>query len=120
MRKISLMVGLLINLSIASSAYANHGSFAAIAYSPWTGNTGISWGQPTLGHAQSVALGYCASPDCHIAAWVNRGCTALAAGWNRQYGWAYGPNLWDVQNRALLYCGRTSYGCRVIAHTCSF
>ena len=115
------LFGALVAISLTASVlgHASHGSYAAIAYSTWTGRFGVALG-PTLRHAESAALRYCRAADCHVAVWGHNTCIGLAAGWDRtRYGWAYGPNAWDVRNRAVLNCNLQTAGCRLISWACT-
>jgi len=52
--------------------------YGAIAYSPSTRASGISYNWGTRSEADSSAIGYCAKSDCTIVAWFQNSCGAIA------------------------------------------
>lgn len=62
-------------------------TYAAIAYSPSTGDYSFACDFPTLSEAQEVALARCPQSDARIVGWTRNGFIALAVGDDRtQWG----------------------------------
>src|SRR4051812_22619925 len=85
----------------------NGSTYAAIAYSPATGNHGYAYNHGSRAAAEAAALRYCKGDDARIVTWVNNGFCALAVGDDQSawgVGWSFGDGATNTyaKNRALL------------------
>ena len=80
-------------------------SYAAIAYSPATGEYAYAYNYGSRGAAERAALANCKETDAKVVGWVKAGWLALAVGDNKAYGvaWEYGEGAANVtaKKRAL-------------------
>ena len=104
------IVALLVAVLTLSPALVNHAQaqtfayyYAAIAYSPSTGQYGYSYAQPSLDAASSVALSRCNASDARIMTWSRNGwCSLALSHQNRNaYGIGYSPNATMAMGYAL-------------------
>ncbi len=93
-------------------------SFAAIAYSPTTGEFHYAYGYDDRWSAQKAALDRCKAKDARIVAWVNEGFAALAAGddgaWGVGYTYGGGSNNKEAMNTAIEECKKRTTGAHII------
>jgi len=80
---------------VGAIAAAAEADFAAIAYSPATGEWGYAHGPQSLATVQNAALDKCNKVDARLAIWVQNGWAALAKAPNGTYGWS-----WSATSRA--------------------
>jgi serine/threonine-protein kinase len=90
-------------------------SYAAIAYSPATGQYGYSYDYRSRKAAEKAALEKCGADDARIACWVNFGFCALALGNDKScwgVGWKYGngANNRKADNDAIEDCKTQTTG----------
>ena len=104
------MIALLVAVLACSPALVNRaeaqsfaGYYAAIAYSPSTGQYGYSYAQPSRESANSVALSRCNASDARIMTWCRNGwcCLALSQQSRNAYGIGYSPNATMAMGIAL-------------------
>jgi serine/threonine-protein kinase len=80
-------------------------SYAAVAFSPSTGEFGYAWNHGSRSEAERVALSRCTEKDAKIIGWVNDGFMAVAIGEDNSYGMGYrfgdGANTRDAVNTAV-------------------
>lgn len=95
---------------LAAPAIARADAFAAIAYSPNTGNYGYAYGKGCRAEAENAAVGYCNACDAQVVVWCENASAALAVGDNGVYGYAYANCRADAERLALCYC-RDAGGC---------
>ena len=94
------------------------GSYAAIAYSPSTGNVCSSYNAPSRARAESDALSRCSEQDAEIVCWVEKGFCALALGSDKGswgVGWTYGNGASSAkaQRSALEECRKRTTGTHI-------
>ena len=70
-------------------AHAATDHWGAVAFSPRSGHTGVSWDYPTAAAAAAKARDECGRSDCQAVVEVANGCAALAQAQNRAVGYAY-------------------------------
>jgi hypothetical protein len=123
-------------LCVLASAPAFAQQYAAIAYSPSTGDTGTAYRGPTYDSVASASVTHCQlgrhSPtDCQVVIWVADGCAAIAADTPRTtpnvYGVAYANGLTYAQAFTPAQQGAVdeceSYwqqDCSILTTVCSF
>jgi Domain of unknown function (DUF4189) len=76
--------------------------FAAIAYSPSTGQYGYSYDYTNLAAAKQAALSRCKIPDAEVVVWAKNGYCALAAGKGTGYGGAWGATAAQARANAVV------------------
>jgi tetratricopeptide (TPR) repeat protein len=124
-RRLRLAAVLLVVCGMAWASKANADididpdSYAAIAYSPSTGEYHYAYGFEDREGAQNAALGIMTSKDARIVGWVNRGFLALALGDDKSAwgtGWVYGDNIStvDAKNTALAECQEKTKGAHIV------
>ncbi len=96
----------------------SRGSYAAIAYSPATGNLCYSHNMHSRAEAEKDALSRCSDQDAEIVCWVEKGFCALALGDNKGFwgvGWTYGngASLAKAQRSALEECRKRTTGAHI-------
>ena len=84
-------------------------SFAAIAYSPSTGNWAYSYSYGDRWSAEKAAIAACKAEDAQAICWVNEGFAALALGKDKEHwGWgtSYGSDASSTEaaNTAVEKC----------------
>jgi hypothetical protein len=102
------LLSLFVVASLAPHAEASDIDFsryAAIAYSPATGNYGYAWNHHSRSSAERAALANCKEGDARIVGWVKGGWLAVAIGKDNAYGMGYeygnGAANVDAIRRAL-------------------
>ena len=91
-------------------------TFAAIAFSQYTGGVGHSAGFQTENDARVAALNYC-GPYCQIIAVARGGHIALAVGRGNGFGYAIsGLSIEDAKEQALRNCAEMTRRCRIRAY----
>ena len=107
--------------AIAAPGVAMAAQFGAIAYSTGTGSHGFSYGYPTRGQAERVALGNCAAyaHDCQVLVYFYNACGALAVGRHLGYGYAWNASRAAARSAALANCRVNDSGCKVVRWVCS-
>ncbi len=106
---------LALGLVMGSTAAANAWDYyAAIAYSPSTGNTGWSYGYLCQESAQAVALQRCNAADAQIAVWVRNGYCALAQGNDPGYFYGWGSTQEQAELNAVTQCAAKMAGAHVV------
>ncbi len=103
----------------AQSLDVDSSSYAAVAYSPSTGDYGYSYNYGSRWSAEKAALERCDAPDARIVGWVNRGFFALALGDDKSCwgtGWSYGDDATNTEaiTRALAECRKRTTGARLV------
>ena len=82
--------------------------FAAIAYSPATGQAGHGYNYASRWAAEAEAVRMCNAADARVVVWVKNGFCALALGDDKSYwgdGFSYGDKD-TASNRAVAECGQ--------------
>jgi hypothetical protein len=93
-------------------------SFAAIAYSPSTGEFGYAHSYEDRESAEKAALDACSPKDARIVCWINNGFCALALGddksaWGVGYEYAGGASNTDAMATAVAECKKRTTGAHV-------
>jgi Domain of unknown function (DUF4189) len=93
-------------------------SFAAIAYSPATGNYAYAYDYRSRAAAEKTALEKCDAQDGRIVCWVNKGFCALALGADKSCwgaGWSYGNGASNTKAKdyALEDCRKRTTDVRI-------
>ncbi|HEY4283275.1 MAG TPA: DUF4189 domain-containing protein [Chthoniobacterales bacterium] len=101
-------------LSVLAIDVSNR-TYAAIAYSPSTGNYGYAYDYKSRKGAEAAALEKCNELDAQIVCWINRGFCSLALGDDKSawgVGWEYGNGAQSKksENRALENCRKRTTG----------
>jgi serine/threonine-protein kinase len=92
----------------------SHNRYAAIAYSPSTGNYGYSFNYGSRCGAEQAALGRCRGTDASVIAWTRNAWCVLALGDDAgEYGWAWSTSLSCAKSRALAECRKRTTNCYV-------
>ncbi len=112
------LITLLITTVVQSESISvSRKSFAAIAYSPVTGEFAYSCNQSSRRAAEAAALRKCNSEGARIACWVNWGFCALAVADNKAWGtgWRYGPTASNdgAMKAAIQECEKHSSGAHI-------
>lgn len=94
-------------------------SYAAIAYSPSTGQYRCAYNYGSRGAAERAAVAACKASDARIVCWVNNGFCALALGDERGcwgVGWSYGDgaSTREATGNALEECRKRTSGARIV------
>jgi hypothetical protein len=102
----------------------NGDTYAAIAYSPATGNYGYGYNYVSRGSAEAAAIRNCKANDARIVTWVNNGWCALALGDDKTawgVGWSYGNGATNTfaKRTAENECGKRTTNPRLIVCVCS-
>ncbi len=109
-----LFLGLIVAAAgafgLATPAGARADGFAAIAYSPNTGNYGYAYSKSCQANVENAALGYCNAPDAQVLVACENASAALAVGDNGVYGYATADTRKEAERLALRYC-RDAGGC---------
>jgi hypothetical protein len=113
--KRAIIAFLLLQLISASAIDVSNRSYAAIAYSPSTGNYGYVYDYRSRKSAEAAALEKCNAPDAQIVCWINRGFCSLALGDDKScwgVGWEYGGGAESRKavDRALENCRKRTTG----------
>jgi hypothetical protein len=92
-------------------------SFAAIAYSPKTGEYAYAYDLRSRSAAENAALEKCGE-DARLACWVSRGFCALALGsdkscWGIGYSYGNGADTNKAKNEALADCRNRTSGAHI-------
>lgn len=129
MKTAGLLFSMMIVVASATPSVAQQASdFAAIAYSPTKRAVGIAQDNNSKDEAEGVAMQNCrAEPggptDCKNAAWVQRGCAALAVSSQGAWGGHYANNPDGARRNAIAQCGRYAAAdaptCAVIKVVCT-
>ncbi len=114
-----VLAGVLLPAAWADVIDIDEASFAAIAYSPATGEFRYACGYGSRGSAERAALGACKAQDARIVCWVNNGFCALALGNDQKYwgvGWSYGDgaSTTEAVRFALQECNRRTTAARIV------
>ncbi len=127
MRLLGLM--LLSFAAVASGAFApraeartyvvDSDTYAAIAYSPSTGDYGYAYGYSSRWAAERAVLDRCQADDARVVCWVQGGFCALALGDDPErwgVGWSYGNggSTAEAKGNALEECQARTTGARVV------
>jgi serine/threonine-protein kinase len=104
--------------------YFDGDTYAAIAYSPTTGNFGYAYNYGSRWAAERAALRNCKAKDAKIVTWVSNGFCALALGDDKSawgVGWSYGQGATNTyaKKQALMQCGKRTKNARLVVCVCS-
>lgn len=109
-------------LIIASSAFAApalaDGLFAAISFSPSTGENGSAWNYESAALAETEAMGQCGFADCYTAVSFDK-CGAIAVGDGFGMGFAADQTKQQAEEAALASCNSYTTTCKVTASLCN-
>lgn len=94
------------------------GLFAAIAFSPATGQAGSAWNYSAKTEAESEAAKQCGSGDCYTAV-IFQQCGALAVGDGFGMGFAADASADKAQKAALANCSAYTTSCEVTQSACN-
>lgn len=100
-----------VNYSRVHESETNY--YAAIAYSPASGNLGSSYSYESQASARRAALSVCQEPDARIVAWSKNCYCALAVG-KDGYGAGFGSTANQARAAALSDCAKQTTGGRVV------
>jgi serine/threonine-protein kinase len=101
------LVAVMLLLSATAAAYADQ--YAAIAYSPSTGNIGYSYNCCSLAEARRLALDNCDGEDADVVTWARNAYCALALGDDAgAYGTAWGRTRAEAESLALQWCSQNT------------
>ena len=94
-------------------------SFAAVSYSPSTGEFHYAFGFPDRWTAQQEALRVSPAKDASIVGWVNEGFLALALGddksaWGTGYSYGDGSSSRAAEDTAIEECQKRTTGAHVV------
>ena len=94
-------------------------SYAAIAYSPKTGEYAYAYNYRSRERAEQEALKRCQAEDARIVCWVNHGFCTLAVGedkscWGTGYTHGNGCSLRPAANTAVEECNKQTSGARIV------
>ena len=94
-------------------------SYAAIAYSPATGQYGYAYNYRSRSAAENAALRNCRGSDARIVAWVNNGFCSLALGdsqscWGACRSYGSGASTREANGFALRECNSRTGGARIV------
>ena len=114
----------------ARNAKQSADTYAAVAISPSSLNTGISWAADSLAGAQQLAIQYCAeqgnNKDCKAVTWAGDACVAIAVshgtGHNDgSWGFSAKTKLSAAKAQAISFCssGKKYKGCKIQQSACS-
>jgi hypothetical protein len=103
----------------ADEIYIDEDSFAAVAYSPSTGEFYYAYNYGDRWEAQQAALNACHAKDARIVCWVNNGFCALAVGddksaWGVGYEYGDSANNTAAINTALAECRKRTTGAHIV------
>ncbi len=102
---IALVLAAVAALSSAAPAHAAEGdTYAAIAYSPSSGNWGDTTSASSSLQAQAGALAVCGGDDARVVVVVKNGFAALAVSQDGSYGYAWGTSQEIAESIALAKC----------------
>lgn len=94
-------------------------TFAAIAFSQYTGGIGHSAGYLTEAEASMAALNYCGG-YCQVIAVARGAHIALAVGRRNGFGYAIsGRSMEEAREEALRNCRQQTRNCKIRAYTSS-
>ena len=118
MRHILAIGGLGLVFSLGAGAALAEGPYAAIAFSPTTGQAGSSWNFDTEILAETEAFLQCGKDDCYTAVIFND-CGAIAVG--DGYGMGYGHDVTSDKASALALgsCTEFTTNCQITAAFCN-
>ena len=104
-----------LGILMASTSAANAlDYYAAIAFSPTTGNTGWSYGYSSQESAQAMALQKCNASDARIAVSVRNGYCALAKGNGPGYFYGWGSTKAEAELNAVTRSAAKMTGAHVV------
>jgi hypothetical protein len=121
MRLTRPLAALAVAVSLLGAAQAARAdAFAAIAYSPSTGNYGSWYGADCQATAENGALNNCGGEDRQVVVWVENGWAALAV--NNDGGWGYGwstNSLDEAEGNAINGAGGSGCGAYILCWVAS-
>ncbi len=102
----------------------NGDTYAAIAYSPATGNYGYGYNFGSRASAEAAALRNCKADDARVVTWVNNGFCALSLGddktkWGVGFSYGDGATNTFAKRRALQECANRTTNSRLVICVCS-
>ena len=109
---------------------ARSDTYAAVAISPTSLDTGVSWGAQSVGQARWLAVHYCAksgnSKDCKVVEWARDACVAIAVDFTKKrWGFSWNMNRTVANAQAVSLCNWNGKGkgwgkgCRLQSAACS-
>jgi formylglycine-generating enzyme len=103
----------------ADGIYINPYSFAAITYSPSTGEFHYAYNYGDRWSAEQAALNVCEAKDARIVCWVNEGFAALAVGddkstWGIGYEFGGGAETAVAKSTAIDECNKRTTNAHVV------
>lgn len=101
-RKALIALIIVASSGFATSAFA--GDYAAIAYSPSTGNYGYSYGYPCLDDAEAVARQNAAACDAQVVVSAENEYLALAQNDDGTFGYGFSGSRYLAQSIAMHNC----------------
>ena len=120
-RKLASVAAILVASTLSMVGAASANGFGAIAFSPGSGSHGFSYGYPSRGAAEQVAMRNCHkyAGDCRIAIWFRNACGALAVGAGYGWGAGYAAGKQGAETIAMGYCRQHAGNCRIVRSYCS-
>lgn len=126
---LALAVGLAVAMTVPSGPARASDTYAAVAISATSLDTGISWGAASQAQAEQLAVQYCAqqdnNTDCKSMEWARDACVAIAVsngtGHNDGTWYASGGVTRAIASaQAVTNCDRTkNKDCTVRQAACS-
>ena len=116
MRVFTTLFGFAFAATLPGAAMAER--YAAITFSPSTGNYGTAWDFQTGTQAETEAYYQCGTEDCDTVV-VFTQCGALAVGNGLYYGYAYDLSSATAIDTAMQYCEAGTTNCQVMAAFCN-
>lgn len=117
---LALTLTLAFGLGVAPQGAAAQ-SYAAIAYSPPTGQWGWARNYRSRAGAENAAMAQCrgaAGRGCRVVIWFRNACGALATG-PRGYGSGWASRQAQANANALASCRQHSRNCQVRVRVCT-
>jgi hypothetical protein len=114
---IVLPVSFALAMLVPGASFAE-GLYAAIAFSPATGQSGTSWNYETSMLAETEAYLQCGAEDCDTVV-VFQQCGAIAVGRELYYGYGYDLSSATAIETALQQCDALTTNCEITAAFCN-
>jgi hypothetical protein len=116
---LAALAGMFARVAAADEIEVDPDSFAAIAYSPSTGEFRYAYNYEDRGSAEQAALKTSTAKDARIVCWVNEGFCALALGddksaWGTGYQFGNGANTNAAKATALAECKKRTTGAHIV------
>ena len=118
MRQKSIILGAGLAFMLQPFAVQAEGLFAAIAFSPSSGQAGSAWNFDTDILAETEAYLQCGREDCYTAVIFDQ-CGAMAVGDGYGMGYAKDASSAGAIDMALQSCAKFTTNCQVTSAFCN-